>query len=90
MNLLFLRDRSDRRRRRDRHTRRLAEIARVAVRYGLADHLRRLPGERMRQLLRGSAGENIVDLSTAARLRLALTERGTTFIKFGQLLRPAC
>jgi ubiquinone biosynthesis protein len=86
MNLLFLRDRSDRRGRRDRQTRRLAEIARVAVRYGLADHLRRLPGERVRQLLRGSAGENIVDLSTAARLRLALTELGTTFIKFGQML----
>lgn len=36
----------------------------MAVRYGLADRLRKLPGGRMQQWLRGSAGESIVDLST--------------------------
>jgi ubiquinone biosynthesis protein len=40
----------------------------------------------MQQWLRGSAGESIADLSTAVRIRLALSELGTTFIKFGQML----
>jgi ubiquinone biosynthesis protein len=40
----------------------------------------------MQQWLRGSAGESIADLSTPVRIRLALSELGTTFIKFGQML----
>jgi ubiquinone biosynthesis protein len=79
-------DRLDRRNRHDRHIRRLREIASVAVRYGLADQLRNMPGKHMQQWLRGSAGQNIVELSHPVRIRLALTELGTTFIKFGQML----
>ncbi len=45
-----------------------------------------MPGKRMQQWLRGSAGQSIVDLSTPVRVRLALSELGTTFIKFGQML----
>jgi ubiquinone biosynthesis protein len=84
--VLFSRNRSDRRSRLDRNTRRLREIVSVAVRYGLAEQFRRLPGKQMQRWLRGSAGQNIADLSTAVRMRLALTELGTTFIKFGQML----
>ena len=40
----------------------------------------------MQQWLRGAAGQNIAELSTAVRIRLALAELGTTFIKFGQML----
>ena len=40
----------------------------------------------MQRWLRGSAGQNIVALSIPVRIRLALTELGTTFIKFGQML----
>ena len=86
MKLLFLRDRRARRNRRDRNTRRFREIVGVAVRYGLADRLRKVPSERIQRWLRGSTGENIVDLATPVRLRLALAELGTTFIKFGQML----
>jgi len=45
-----------------------------------------MPGKRMQQWLRGAAGQNIAELSTAVRIRLALAELGTTFIKFGQML----
>jgi ubiquinone biosynthesis protein len=86
MNLASVRERLERRRQRRRNTHRFRQIAGVAVRYGLADHLRKLPGKRMQQWLRGSAGESIVDLSTPLRIRLALSELGTTFIKFGQML----
>jgi ubiquinone biosynthesis protein len=84
--VLVSRDRQDRRCARDRHARRLREIAAVAVRYGLADQLRKVPGERMQRWLRGSAGVDIAELGTPVRIRLALTELGTTFIKFGQML----
>ena len=86
MKLLSLRDRRVRRTRRDRNTRRFKEILGVAARYGLAERLRGVPGERMQRWLRGPAGENIVGLPTPVRLRMALTELGTTFIKFGQML----
>ena len=86
MNFPFMRKRLDRRSRRDRHARRLREIAGVAVRYGLADQLRKIPAQRIQHWLRGSAGQDIAELGIAVRLRLALTELGTTFIKFGQML----
>ena len=86
MNLASVRERVERRRQRRRNTDRFRQIASVAVRYGLADQLRKVPGKRVQQWLRGSAGENIVDLSMPVRIRLALSELGTTFIKFGQML----
>src|SRR5688572_8689103 len=86
MNIAAVRERLERRSRRGRNTHRFRQIASVAVRYGLADHVRKMPGKRMQQWLRGSAGQTIVDLSTAVRIRLALSEVGTTFIKFGQML----
>jgi len=86
MNLASLRERFERRSQRRRNTHRFRQIASVAVRYGLADQLRKMPGKRMQQWLRGSTGQSIVDLSTPLRLRLALSELGTTFIKFGQML----
>jgi ubiquinone biosynthesis protein len=86
MKLPFTRDRLERSNRRRQNTRRFRQIAAVAVRYGLADQLRKMPGKRLQQWLRGSAGQNIAELSTAVRMRLALTELGTTFIKFGQML----
>jgi ubiquinone biosynthesis protein len=86
MKLLSLRDRRARRTRRDRNTRRFREIVGVAVRYGLADRLQKVPSKRIQQWLRGSTGQSIVDLPTPVRLRLALSDLGTTFIKFGQML----
>jgi ubiquinone biosynthesis protein len=86
MNLASVRDRLERRSRHRSNTDRFRQIASVAVRYGLADQLRKMPGKRMQQWLRGSAGQSIVDLSTPVRMRLALSDLGTTFIKFGQML----
>ncbi|HVO11266.1 MAG TPA: AarF/UbiB family protein [Vicinamibacteria bacterium] len=86
MSLLAAGDGKDRRSRLDRNTRRLREILGVAVRYGLAEQFRRLPGKQMQRWLRGSAGQNLMELGAPVRLRLALTELGTTFIKFGQML----
>jgi ubiquinone biosynthesis protein len=86
VNLGLVHERLERRNRHRRNTDRFRQIASVAVRYGLADHLRKMPGKRMQQWLHGSAGQSIVDLSTPVRIRLALSELGTTFIKFGQML----
>jgi ubiquinone biosynthesis protein len=86
MNLNSMREGLERRRRRRRNTNRFRQIASVAARYGLADRLRTLPGKRMQRWLRGPEGQNIADLSTPVRIRLALSELGTTFIKFGQML----
>jgi ubiquinone biosynthesis protein len=80
------RDRLKRRGRKGRNARRVRQIASVAVRYGFADQLRKMPGRRMQQWLRGSAGEDIVALGMPVRIRLALSELGTTFIKLGQML----
>ncbi len=86
MKLLSMRDRRARRTQRDRNTRRFREIVAVAVRYGLADRLRNVPSKRIQHWLRGSTGENIADVPVPVRMRLALAELGTTFIKFGQML----
>jgi len=86
MNLKAVRERLERRSRRRRNTLRLRQIAEVAVRYGLADQLRKMPGGRLESWLRGTGGQNIADLTTPVRIRLALSELGTTYIKFGQML----
>jgi ubiquinone biosynthesis protein len=80
------RDRLEPPRHHDRKARRFRQIAGVAVRYGLADQLRRIPGRRVQHWLRGSAGEDVGGLGVPVRIRLALSELGTTFIKLGQML----
>src|SRR5678815_6173390 len=67
-----------------RNVRRSWEIIAVLRKYGLADWLRRTNVERPK----GVDGEGEVSLVLAreARIRLALTELGPTFIKLGQLL----
>jgi ubiquinone biosynthesis protein len=70
----------------ERNAHRVREMAGVLVRYGLADWLRQIPGSRLQEWLRDAEGHTIADLSTPERIRLALTELGTTFIKFGQML----
>ncbi len=70
----------------ERNARRVGDIGAVLVRYGLADWLRKIPGKRIKQWLRDAEGQSISELSEPARIRLALTELGTTFIKLGQML----
>ncbi|MFN0067002.1 MAG: ABC1 kinase family protein [Limisphaerales bacterium] len=70
----------------ERNAARVAEVAGVLVRYGLADWLKDVPLPPLRRRLRSFEGDRIPDLPAGARLRLALTELGTTFIKLGQML----
>ena len=65
---------------------RLAEIVQVLGRYGLADWFAKIPVQLVRHLLASKETQAIADLPVGERLRLALTELGTTFIKLGQVL----
>lgn len=65
---------------------RLVEIVRTLAKYGLADTMSRLD---YRFVSRWTSGTEVARLSTEtreARIRLVLTDLGTTFIKFGQVL----
>jgi len=79
-------ERLERRSRRSHYSRRFREIVSVAARYGLADQLQKLPGKRIAESLRRPDGQKITELPVPVRIRMALTELGTTFIKFGQML----
>lgn len=77
----------DRLTRTEQNARRLAEIVGVLAKYGLADWLGGIrQTEWFRKHLTPSSFQKLANLSHEARVRLALTELGTTFIKFGQIL----
>ncbi len=67
-----------------RNANRAREVITVLSKYGLADWLSRLDLD-VRGLFRRGAARNVA-LTTEARIRLALAELGTTFIKLGQIL----
>lgn len=69
-----------------RNVRRWTEIVRVLSKYGLADWLSRFRIDFMSGMLTGGDGKALASLTHHERIRLALTELGPTFIKFGQLL----
>ena len=70
----------------DRNAKRVGEILAILGRYGLADWLSGLNYEWLQGRLVSFDGERLGKLTQEARIRLALTELGTTFIKFGQML----
>lgn len=70
----------------DRSARRLAEILGILAKYGLADWLAGVDYDWLRSLLKNADGETIPDLTTAQRIRHALTDLGPAFIKLGQIL----
>src|SRR5947199_8981328 len=65
---------------------RLREVMTVLARYGLADWLGRVDARWARSILRRSGTEELAGKSAAERVRRALADLGTTFIKFGQIL----
>lgn len=65
---------------------RLAEIAAVFAKYGLADWLNNTDYDWVQRRLRSDGGENLTHRSTDERIRLALTELGTSAVKLGQIL----
>jgi len=77
----------DRLTRTEQNARRLAEIVGVLAKYGLADWLAGVRHtEWLRRHLTPTSFQRITNLSHEARIRLVLTELGTTFIKVGQIL----
>jgi ubiquinone biosynthesis protein len=65
---------------------RLAHIVTILCKYSLADWLKAVNIRPVRKFLTGFDGKPIAGLSTEVRIRMALTEMGTTFIKLGQIL----
>ena len=65
---------------------RFKEIVTVLVRYGLADWLETHEPDFIKNLRKKGKGGKAENLSPEARVRLALTELGTTFIKLGQIM----
>jgi len=69
-----------------RNVRRWTEIISVLSKYGLADWISRFNLEFVKDQLKAKDGAAIARYTREARIRLALTELGPTFIKLGQLL----
>lgn len=71
----------------ERHAKRIAEIATVLGKYGLADLFGGFDHAWLRDRLKSADGQTLTGtVTTAARVRMALAELGTTFIKLGQML----
>ena len=70
----------------ERHAKRLGEIATVLGKFGLADLFGGFDYPWLKDRLRSFDGQRLSDVSTEARVRLALTDLGTTAIKLGQML----
>jgi len=69
-----------------RNAGRLNEIVAVLSRYGLAPWLGTINADWIHRHFQTRQGDDIAELRTEERVRLALTELGTTFIKLGQIL----
>ena len=67
-------------------TRRFKEILRALGKYGLTEFLGDNLPTAIRDKFESADGELLAEMSRPQRLRMALTELGTTFIKLGQLL----
>jgi ubiquinone biosynthesis protein len=65
---------------------RAAEVASVLAKYGLAGWLTEVDWDPIHNALRSHGGTLLTGQPFAARVRLALTDLGTTFIKLGQML----
>jgi len=72
--------------RRQDQLKRITEIARVLLRYNLADWVQKIPSGEIRNLLTSHETQAVAERPWEEKVRLALTELGTTFIKLGQVL----
>ncbi len=69
-----------------RNTKRFNEIVATISKFGLAPWMRNISSEWVQNLFRDREGELISQMSQPVRVRNAMTELGTTFIKLGQIL----
>jgi ubiquinone biosynthesis protein len=65
---------------------RASDVGRVLIKYGLAEWLKGTEWEPLRRLLISHSGDVLTDQPFAVRMRMAMTDLGTTFIKLGQVL----
>ena len=70
----------------EKNARRLSEILGILGKYGLADLLSGIPSRWIRSHLVSAEGQAIRGEPFEARVRMALSDLGPTFIKFGQML----
>ena len=70
----------------ENNAQRVGEIIGVLAKYGLADWVKGWNYSWIQDRIRSFDGQHIPDLKVEERVRLALTELGTTFIKLGQVL----
>jgi ubiquinone biosynthesis protein len=71
----------------ERYAMRIAEITAVLGKYGLADLFGGFTYAWLQDRLKSADGQSLTaGVTQAARVRMALTELGTTFIKLGQML----
>ena len=61
-----------------RNAKRFREVVAVLAKYGLAQWAKEKDPEFIKGLLKSSGGEQIAELSTEQRIRMAITELGTT------------
>ena len=69
-----------------RNAGRFHEVVAVAAKYGLAPWLANVPADWVQRHFRSRDGRQISELTEPQRVRMALAELGTTFIKLGQIL----
>jgi ubiquinone biosynthesis protein len=69
-----------------RNARRFGEVVSVLARHGLVEWLSRTDFDGPKKFFTPHEGERLTEQSRATRIRLALTELGTTYIKLGQML----
>lgn len=69
-----------------RHVGRVEQFVTTLAKYGLADWLAAIPLEIVRGNLIAPDGKEIKDCPAAERLRMAMAELGSTFVKLGQIL----
>lgn len=65
---------------------RFSEIIKILTKYGLANWVKEKDPEFLNGLFTNNQGESFAGLPLPVRLRMALIELGTTFIKLGQIL----
>ena len=69
-----------------RHARRVGEVVSILAKYGLADWLAGGGFELPKKFLFSDAGDKLTDSTRPERIRMAVAELGTAYIKLGQML----
>ena len=67
-------------------SKRFNEIIKILSKYKLADWVKDSAPQHLKDMFKTAAGDDILQYTPEERIRMAITELGTTFIKFGQVL----